>query len=153
MLTNIVLPWVHYVSVLLMAGMALTELYLFKLKASDETLKLLGRVDRFYGIFAVLVLVTGLLRVWHGGKGADYYWHNAAFLGVIALFIIGSLSSAVPTIRIMRWRKAVAAGGALPAEGDMRKTRVLVHAQLTTIVLMALLITVVARGYGVAAAR
>jgi putative membrane protein len=150
MLSNIILPWLHYLAILMMAGAAVAELYLLKLKPSDEVVRTLSRVDLVYGITAGAVLVTGLLRVYHGGKGADYYWHNGAFHGVLGLFILAALISLVPTVRFMRWKKALETG-ALPSETDIRKTRPLVHVQLTLVAVIALLITLVARGYGAAA--
>ena len=150
MLSTIVLPWLHYLAILMMAGAAVAELYLLKLKPSDEVVRLLSRVDLVYGITAGAVLITGLLRVYHGGKGADYYWHNGAFHGVLGLFILAALISLVPTMRFARWKKALATG-ALPGEAEIRKTRPLVHVQLTLVALIALLITMVARGYATAA--
>lgn len=150
MLSHIVLPWLHYLAILMMAGAAVAELYLLKLKPSDEWVRLLSRVDLFYGITAGAVLITGLLRVYHGGKGADYYWHNGAFHAVLGLFILAALISLIPTVRFMRWKKALATG-ALPNDAEIRKTRPLVHAQLMLVALMALLITMVARGYAATA--
>jgi putative membrane protein len=148
MLATVVLPWIHYLAVLMMAGGAVAELYLLKLSPTPETVRLLPRVDRFYGITAVLTLVTGILRMYHGGKGADWYWHNGLMHGVITVFIVAGLISIVPTLRFLRWNKALGAGGALPDADAVRKTKILVHVQLTLVALIALMITLVARGYG-----
>ncbi|HET8881738.1 MAG TPA: DUF2214 family protein [Solimonas sp.] len=147
MLSTVILPWVHYVAVFVMIGALMVQMYLLKLSAVADAVRSIARVDRIYGVAALLVFVTGLLRVWHGGKGADYYWHNGAFHGVIGLFVLAALVSVVPTLRFIRWRKAVDAG-ALPAEGEARKTRMLVHVELSLIFIVALLITMVAKGYG-----
>jgi putative membrane protein len=147
MLSTVVLPWVHYVAVFVMIGALMVQMYLLKLNTVADAVRSIARVDRIYGVAALLVFATGLLRVWHGGKGADYYWHNGAFHGVIGLFILAALVSIVPTLRFIRWRKAVDAG-ALPAEGEARKTRMLVHVELSLIFIVALLITMVAKGYG-----
>jgi putative membrane protein len=147
MLSTVILPWVHYVAVFVMIGALMVQMYLLKLNTVADAVRSIARVDRIYGVAALLVFVTGLLRVWHGGKGADYYWHNGAFHGVIGLFILAALVSIVPTLRFIRWRKAVDAG-ALPAEGEARKTRMLVHVELSLIFIVALLITMVAKGYG-----
>lgn len=147
MLSTVILPWVHYLAVLLMVGALVAQMYLLKLSGVPDAVRSLARVDRMYGVSALLVFVTGMLRVWCGGKGPDYYFHNGAFHGVIGLFILAALISVVPTLRFIRWRKAVAAG-ALPTEGEARKTRMLMHVQLTLIVIITLLITMVAHGYG-----
>lgn len=148
MFSTVILPWLHYLAVWTMTGAAVTEMYLLKLGRTPDAVRLLPRVDRLYGIMATLVLITGLARVWHGAKGADYYWHNGLFHGVLGLFALAALLSLLPTVRFIRWRRALQNGGALPAEAELRSTRLLVHVQLTAIALLTLLIVLVARGYG-----
>lgn len=148
MLSTVALPWLHYLAVWTMTGAAVTELYLLKIGSTPDAVRLLPRVDRLYGIMAALVFITGLARVWHGAKGADYYWHNGLFHGMVGLFVLAALLSLLPTVRFIRWRRALEAGGALPAETELRSTRVLVHGQLTAIAVITLLIVLIARGYG-----
>ncbi|HSW12510.1 MAG TPA: DUF2214 family protein [Solimonas sp.] len=147
MLETVVLPWIHYLAVMMMMAGAGAELYLLRLTPNAETLRLLPRVDRFYGITAGLVLLTGILRMYHGGKGADWYWQNGLMHGAIGAFVLAALISIVPTIRFMRWSKQLD-GGTLPPAETVRKAGVLIHVQLTLVALVALLITLVARGYG-----
>ncbi|WP_020649068.1 DUF2214 family protein [Solimonas variicoloris] len=148
MASTVALPWLHYLAVWMMTGAAVTELYLLKIGGTPDAVRLLPRVDRLYGIMAALVFITGLARVWHGAKGADYYWHNGLFHGMVGLFVLAALLSLLPTVRFIRWRRALEASGALPAETELRSTRVLVHVQLTAIAVITLLIVLVARGYG-----
>ena len=148
MFSLVILPWIHYIAVWLMTGTLVSELYLLKIGTTPQAVRQLPRVDRLYGISAGVVLVTGLARVWHGGKGADYYWHNGAFHGVLGLFVVAALVSIVPTLRYLRWRKALDASGALPAEAEVRKTSILIHVQLTAIFLLTLAIVLVAKGFG-----
>jgi putative membrane protein len=148
MFSTVILPWIHYIAVWTMTGALVTEMYLLKIGSTPDAIRILPRVDRLYGIMAAVVLITGLARVWHGGKGADYYWHNGAFHGVLGLFVLAALISIVPTIRFLRWRKALDGSGALPADGEVRKTRILIHVQLTAIALVTLAIVLVAKGYG-----
>lgn len=146
--STVILPWIHYLAVLMMAGGAVAELYLLRLPASPDVVRLLPRVDRFYGITAVLTFATGILRMYHGGKGADWYWHNGLMHGVITAFVVAALVSVAPTVRFIRWNRQLGAGGSLPSEAELRKTKALVHVQLTLVALIALLVTLVARGYG-----
>src|SRR3546814_3504404 len=130
MLSTVILPWVHYLAVFVMIGALMVQMVLLKLSNVADAVRSLVRIDRIYGIAALLVFVTGLARVWDGGKGADYYWHNGMFHGVIGLFVLAALISVMPTLRFMRWRTAVDAG-ALPAGAEVRKTRTLVHVGTT----------------------
>lgn len=149
MFDTVVLPWLHYVFVMTMAGGAVAQIYLLKLAQTPDAIRTLPRVDRFYGISAALVLLTGLARVWHGGKGPDYYWHNGMFHGVLTVFVLAALVSIAPTLRYIRWRKVLEAGGALPDAREVAKTKALVHLQLTALALVALLIVLVAKGVGI----
>lgn len=105
-------------------------------------------VDRLYGIAAGAVLLTGLLRIYLGPKGATWYWHNWLLHTKITLFVIVGLISIVPTLRFARWRKALRADGTLPGEEEVRKARKLVMLQAHIIPVIPLAAAFLARGFG-----
>jgi putative membrane protein len=105
-------------------------------------------VDRIYGIAAGAVLVTGLLRIYFGMKGSSYYWSNWLLHVKLGLFVLAGLISVVPTIRFIRWQKALRAGGALPSADAVRATRKLVMLQAHIIPLIPLAAVFLARGFG-----
>jgi putative membrane protein len=105
-------------------------------------------VDRIYGIAAGAVLVTGLLRIYLGMKGSGYYWGNWLLHLKLGLFVVVGLISILPTIRFIRWKKAVRAGGALPTADAVRATRKLVMLQAHIIPLIPLAAVFLARGFG-----
>jgi putative membrane protein len=148
MLSTVVLPWIHYIAVMMMAGALVAELYLLRLTPSHETVRLLPRVDLFYGIAAMVVFATGILRIYFGGKGPDWYWANGLMHGTIGVFVLAALVSLAPTFRFRRWAAASLASHTLPTEAEVRRLRPLVHTQLTALGLVALMITAVAKGYG-----
>lgn len=148
MLSTVVLPWIHYVAIMMMAGALVAELYLLRLEQSQATVRLLPRVDMFYGAASVAVFVTGILRIYFGGKGPDWYWANGLMHGVIGVFVLAGLISLIPTLRFRRWAAANFASGALPSGVELRKIRPLIHTQLSALALIALMITAVAKGYG-----
>ena len=51
----------------------------------------LARVDAWFGIMAALVVAAGVLRVFFGAKGYEYYFVNIFFWAKMALFV-GSAS-------------------------------------------------------------
>jgi putative membrane protein len=108
----------------------------------------LGKVDMIYGIAAGLVLVTGIARTWWGIKGTGWYWTNGLLHLKLALFIAVGLMSIKPTLMFRRWRKTLEAGGALPAEGDVRIARKWVMIQAHLIALIPLAAVFLARGFG-----
>jgi len=108
----------------------------------------LVRVDRIYGIAALTVLATGLIRIYWGTKGAGWYWHNWLLHVKLAAFIVVALISIAPTLRFIRWRKALREGGALPGAEEVRSTRKLVMLQAHIIPLIPLAAVFLARGFG-----
>ena len=105
-------------------------------------------VDRIYGIAAVAVLVTGLLRIYLGVKGSGWYWGNWLLHVKLALFVLAALLSIKPTLQFARWRRNLRATGALPAEDEVRRARKLVMAQAHIIPLIPLAAVFLARGFG-----
>lgn len=60
--------------------------------------------DRWYGIFAGLVLAVGVIRVYYFEKGADFYIASPFFRAKLLLFLLAGLLSIYPTIRFIKWR-------------------------------------------------
>jgi putative membrane protein len=108
----------------------------------------LGKVDMIYGIAAGLVLVTGIARTWWGIKGTGWYWTHGLLHLKLALFIAVGLISIKPTIMFRRWRKALAATGALPGEAEIRTARRWVMIQAHLIAVIPLAAVFLARGFG-----
>jgi len=108
----------------------------------------LVRVDRIYGIAAMAVLVTGFIRIYWGSKGAAWYWGNWLLHLKLTAFVAVALISIAPTLRFLRWRKAVRADGTLPSADEVRRTRKLVMLQAHIIPLVPLAAVFLARGFG-----
>jgi putative membrane protein len=108
----------------------------------------LVKVDRIYGIAAMAVLATGLLRIYLGAKGSAWYWGNWLLHVKITLFVLAALLSIRPTLRFARWRKELRATGALPAPAEVRGVRRLVMLQAHIIALIPLAAVFLARGFG-----
>ena len=105
-------------------------------------------VDRIYGIAAMAVLVTGFIRIYWGTKGAGWYWGNWLLHLKLTAFVVVALISIAPTLRFLRWRKAVRADGTLPSADEVRRTRKLVMLQAHIIPFIPLAAVFLARGFG-----
>lgn len=105
MWSNFFLTYGHYLSILLLVSSVFTELFLVKNKLSEKELKRLIKVDSVYGIMAILVVTTGLLRVFLYGKGSEYYFSNWVFNLKFSLFILVGLLSILPTVTFLKMRK------------------------------------------------
>jgi putative membrane protein len=138
----------HHLLAFGLVGLIMAEWALLRSAITTESVRLLPRVDAAYGIAALLLLVVGGLRVSYGAKGAAFYGGNPIFWLKIALFIAVGILSIAPTIRFIRWSRALKASGALPnaqAWASMRK-RVVVELHLLAGVMICA--ALMARGIG-----
>lgn len=86
-------------------------------------LERLPRLHLIYGVAALLVLVTGAVRVFWGIKGLSWYASQPLLHLKITLFVVMALM-ALPTGRAFRrWRAACRATGALPDAAELRRVR------------------------------
>lgn len=144
-----ILAFLHISAILALVVFLSSEAALCRAEWMNETIvNRLVTVDRIYGISAAAVLATGLLRIYLGMKGSAWYWSNWLLHVKLGLFVLAALLSIAPTIRFIRWRKALRATGALPAAEEVRKTRKLVMIQAHIIPVIPLAATFLARGFG-----
>jgi putative membrane protein len=108
----------------------------------------LARLDIVFFVSAIAALATGLLRLFFYAKGLDFYLPNLAFQLKMALYVTIALISIRPTTRFIRWRRAVAAGGPVPAAAEVASVRRLIHVELALLALMPLMAVLMARGIG-----
>ncbi|MBZ2190022.1 DUF2214 family protein [Alcanivorax sp. JB21] len=137
----------HYLGIMLLTATLLVEWLALRTTITREVLDRLVRIDILYGISAVVILVTGFLRITTAyGKGPVFYMHSMAFHTKVGLFILIGLISIVPTIRFLRWRKAAQANGSLPDAAAVNGTRKLVLVELHILFLLPFLAAIMARG-------
>lgn len=144
-----ILAYLHLLAILTMVVFIASEAALCRVEwLNAAVVERLAKVDLIYGSAAVAVIVTGVARTWWGMKGTAWYWTNPLLHLKLTLFIIIGAISIFPTMRYLRWRKALRATGALPAEAEVRKTRKLVMIQAHLIALIPLVAVFLARGFG-----
>lgn len=106
----------------------------------------LARLDAIYGIVAVLLLLTGLARLFWGVKGLAGYTGSPLFHLKMTLFVVGALLSIKPTLAFRRWKRALDASGQLPSEDAIAQTRRWVMWQAHAIPVIAVVAIFWARG-------
>jgi putative membrane protein len=102
--------FLHFVAVFGIVGTVVVEWAVLTQAPTYREARLLQLCDRWYGIFAVTVLVAGLLRVFYFEKGSAYYFANAFFQAKIGLFVAVGLLSIYPTVRFIKWRAQLSDG-------------------------------------------
>ncbi|KQP12205.1 DUF2214 family protein [Pseudorhodoferax sp. Leaf267] len=149
MLLETLLAYVHWLAIFTMVTFLASEAALCRVEwMNARIVERLARVDMLYGIASIVVLATGLARSYWGAKGLGWYWTNPLLHGKVTLFVVIGLMSIKPTLTFLRWRKALRASGALPAEDEVRRTRKTVMVQAHLVPIVALLAVFLARGFG-----
>ncbi|MFT3718533.1 DUF2214 family protein [Pseudorhodoferax sp.] len=149
MLLETVLAYLHWVAIFTMVTFLASEAALCRVEwMNARVVERLVRVDMLYGIASVAVLLSGLARTAWGMKGAGWYWSHPLLHAKVTLFVVIGLMSIRPTLTYLRWRRALRASGALPADGEVRRTRRTVMVQAHLIPLVALAAVFLARGFG-----
>ena len=96
------------------------------------------------------MLITGAARAMRYGKGLDYYLNNSFFHAKIGLFVAVALLSIFPTVTFLRWRPALKAGQVpLITPSAARWVKGVIRIELLALLLLPLLATLMARGFGV----
>ena len=139
-----VLAIFHYLMIFATVALLLGEFILLRLEASGPGLKLLGSVDLMYGVFALLVVTSGLLRVFFGDVPTEKWASNHAFWTKMGIFLVIGVLSVFPSLRYQGWRKAFAVDGALPDSASRKKASLFVHLQLGLFVFMPVMAVLMA---------
>jgi putative membrane protein len=106
--------------------------------------------DIFWGMAAVIWLVTGLARAFAGlEKGTDYYLHNPMFHLKITLFILLVLLEMKPMIQLTKWRAKVrSTPGFVPTQEDLQPLMRLNFIELHIVAIIPFVAAFMARGFG-----
>jgi len=135
-------PWLaaaHYLAIFVTFALLLGEFVLLRLEPTGPGIKLLSRLDIGYGVFAGVVIATGLARVFWGEIPAPHWASNGLFWAKMAVFgVVGALS-VPPTLRILSWSKSLEANGRLPEVADRKRVALFVHIELGLLVLIPFL--------------
>jgi putative membrane protein len=142
------LAYLHYLSIIVLGAFLTAELLVCRPGLGPEQVRLLPRLDIVFFAGALGALATGLLRLFFYAKGFEFYRPNPAFHAKMALYVVIAMISIVPTMRFIRWRRAMETAGALPDRDTVLGVRRLLHLELALFALMPLMAVLMARGIG-----
>ena len=141
--------FLHHIAAFALAAALVVEFVLFRDELTIQSARRIQVADAWVGAAAGAVLVIGLLRVFYFEKGAYYYFHSVPFIAKLSLFVILSLLSIYPTLKILSWRKSLKQGLApRPDSAQLRMIRRIIHWELAGLVLIILCAALMARGTG-----
>jgi putative membrane protein len=144
-----ILAYLHYAAILVLFSFLTVQAVLVRRTLDAGTIRLLGRMDQWFGGAAVAVLATGFLRAIYGAKGADFYFNAWPVYVKIGLFLAVGILSIKPTLTYIRWRRALDHDPAwqVPAE-EQRGIRRLVMTEVHLAALIPVFAVIMARGLG-----
>jgi putative membrane protein len=105
MLTYSIVSYFHVAAIFVLFSSLIVELTFLKKEMTKNDIRIIAKADLFFGIFAGVTVVFGLLRLFYFGKGIDYYLMNPLFIIKISAFILVGLLSIYPTITFIKTRK------------------------------------------------
>ena len=104
--------------------------------------------DNFWGLSAIILISTGLLRVFAGfEKGTDYYLGNHVFWVKMGLLLLVLILEIRPMVTLLGWRRSLRSGVEL---NTSRAGRLATISYIQTAILAAMIFaaTAMARGLG-----
>ena len=146
--TDALLAYLHFIAIIGTVSFLVVEAVLCRPGLGSELAHRLKRVDAAYATFAVLALVTGLLRLFWGAKGSAFYIPNPVFHAKMTVYVAVALLSILPTVRFIGWSKAALATGRGPDDAAVHAVRRIIVAELVLVALLPLLATLMSRGVG-----
>jgi putative membrane protein len=149
MVITAVMAFLHHILAFTLTACLAYEFIAYRKNMSMEEMRRIQRVDLAYGISAGLLLIVGLLRVFIFEKGVNFYVNNPFFWTKMVAFAIVGVLSIDPTIRYIRWNRALN-GEQIPEISDLeyRRTRLLLVLEVIGILIILLSAPMMARGIG-----
>jgi len=153
MLNNALVAYLHYLSFGAILAALTVEHLTFKPELSLREAWRILIADAVYGLAAIAILATGVLRLIYFGKGPEFYTDNPIFWAkIVVFFVVGSLSL-YPTLTFLLWLRELRQGET-PKFGAAKATAIrwIVRLELAGFAAIPLLAALMARGIGLPAA-
>ena len=143
------LAYLHYTAIFILFAFLSIEVMFLKRTLDAATVRLLGKIDLWYGGAAVAVLITGFLRLVYGAKGADFYLQSWPVYVKVGLFLLVGIISVTPTLAFVRWRRYLDHDAAWQVPTDeLRRMRRLVMVEVHLAASIPVFAVIMARGLG-----
>jgi putative membrane protein len=147
MIVNSLIAFLHFVAAFGITCMLFYEWLAFGESLTVTEARRIQLCDRWYGMFAGIILIAGFLRVYFFEKGQEFYFSNPFFLAKLGLFLIVGLLSIYPTIKFISWSNAIRAGQppAIQAH-EYKAISMILRVELILLTALVLCATLMAKG-------
>ncbi|MGV3679002.1 MAG: DUF2214 family protein [Acidovorax sp.] len=143
-----VLAALHIVAILTLVVFLSSQAALCRIEwLNAAVVERLARLDAIYGASAMVLVATGLARVFWGVKGLSWYISQPMFHIKITLVVAIAILSIFPTIAFRRWLRQLRADGSLPDAREVTRVRRLVMVQAHVIPVVAVIAVFWSRGW------
>lgn len=142
--------YVHYASILILAGCLAIERFTVKPNMSQDDWGLISAADIGLGVFGTTLAASGYFRVVDYGKGWDFYSHEPVFwVKMIFTAIFGALSF-FPTTKVIQAAFYKNEHGQYPemSEELAKRMTTVMNAEITALLSIPLTATLMSRGIG-----
>lgn len=149
MLNDALLSYFHFIAIFALFAFLTAEAMVLRNPLDARTIQLIARIDLWYFGAGVLAVVSGLMRLFWGAKGIEFYSTNPVFQVKAALVIAVGILSFPPTLQYLRWKKKLSDHETfVPPERQRKRTRRLVMIELHIAALIPLFAVLMSRGIG-----
>ncbi|MCF8131750.1 MAG: DUF2214 family protein [Synechococcus sp. Tobar2m-G35] len=152
LLTRAGVAYLHEIGFMVCFAALILERWLLRPDPDRATATRLVIIDIVYGLAALTLLVSGILRVIHFGQGSAFYTTNPLFWWKVGLFLGAGALSLYPTVTYVLWAIPLRKGEApsLSAAATSR-LRWVINIELLAFASLPLLASLMARGVGLPA--
>jgi putative membrane protein len=149
MLAKSFFAYLHFVAAFGLVAALFFEWFTFSKRLTLLEARRIAYADRWYGLFAMMLLMVGFTRAYAYEKGFAFYLASPFFHLKITLFVLIGLLSIYPTIRFARWAPDIRAGRE-PIVTDAQHTIIsrCLSIQLVAMVVLLLAASLMANGVG-----
>ncbi|MBC1260902.1 DUF2214 family protein [Synechococcus sp. BSF8S] len=148
-LPSAAVAYVHYLSFMVCFGALVLERRLIRPDPDRSVAITMVITDIVYGLAALLVLLSGILRVLHYGQGSSFYTENPLFWWKVGVYLSVGALSLYPTVTYILWAIPLRKGD-LPKVSQALASRLgwILNIELVGFATIPLLATLMARGVG-----
>ncbi|AGY60140.1 DUF2214 family protein [Gloeobacter kilaueensis] len=146
---DVILASLHHLAAFSLVGLLAVEAALLFRPDKSVPVARMARIDLYFGLAALLLLVIGVLRVIYGIKGSAFYVQNPVFWTKMVLFGTVGIISIWPTVQYLRWQSKLRRDtGFWPDAAAFRWVRLALVAEIAFTVAIPVTAAMMARGIG-----
>ena len=145
MTLEILVRYLHFLSLVFLVTAVIGQLYFLKGQMTRREIARVQRLDILYAAMVVVVLATGFAQWFWVGKPAEFYSSNPVFHTKVTLFLVVGILSVYPSVFFGKQKKGDLAEIVDVPVGIAWSIRV----ELVLLALMPLLASLMAKGIGI----